>query len=133
MEISMIKSGIRKLRENAQVAYIGSVNEEGFPQIKGMLVLEHESMQTHYFSTNTSSKRVAQFLKIPGLPYTMWTIPKISIGARSLREPWRSAPITKPGLFSGGTGLNCIIRKALMTRITVYTNLLPRPSITIMD
>lgn len=83
MEISMIKSGIRKLRENAQVAYIGSVNEEGFPQIKGMLVLEHESMQTHYFSTNTSSKRVAQFLKIPGLPYTMWTIPKISIGARS--------------------------------------------------
>lgn len=65
MEISMIKSGIRSLRENAQVAYIASVNEEGFPQIKGMLALEHESMTTHYFSTNTSSKRVAQFRKNP--------------------------------------------------------------------
>lgn len=68
MEVIMnneIKSGIRALRENAQVAYVASVNEEGFPQIKGMLVIEHESMKTHYFSTNTSSKRVGQFLKNP--------------------------------------------------------------------
>ena len=62
---STIKTGIRKLRENAQVAYVGSVNGEGFPQIKGMLVLEHESMKTHYFSTNTSSRRVAQFRANP--------------------------------------------------------------------
>ena len=39
MEISLIKKGIRSLRENAQVAYVASVNGEGFPQIKGMLVL----------------------------------------------------------------------------------------------
>lgn len=65
MEMNIIKSGIRALRENAQVAYIASVSEEGFPQIKGMLVLEHESMKTHYFSTNTSSKRVSQFLRNP--------------------------------------------------------------------
>lgn len=56
---------IKKLRENAAVAYIGSVNEEGFPQIKGMLVTEHGDMKTHYFSTNTSSKRAGQFLKNP--------------------------------------------------------------------
>ena len=65
MEISLLKEGIRALRKNAQVAYVASVNEEGFPQIKGMLVLEHDSMKTHYFSTNTSSKRVAQFLQNP--------------------------------------------------------------------
>lgn len=65
MEMNQIKSEIRKLRENAQVAYIASVNEDGFPQIKGMLCLEHESIKVHYFSTNTSSKRVAQFLKNP--------------------------------------------------------------------
>lgn len=59
----IIKSEIRALRENAHVAYIGSVDENGFPQIKGMLVLEHDSMKTQYFSTNTSSKRVGQFLK----------------------------------------------------------------------
>ncbi len=62
---SIIKEGVRALRKNAQVAYVASVNEEGFPQIKGMLVPEHESMKIHYFSTNTSSKRVAQFLKNP--------------------------------------------------------------------
>lgn len=60
-----IKSDIRALRENANVAYIGSVNGNGFPQIKGMLVLEHDSMKTHYFSTNTSSKRVEQFRNNP--------------------------------------------------------------------
>lgn len=65
MELTMIKAGIRKLRENAQVAYIASVNEDGFPQIKGMLCLEHDSIKVHYFSTNTSSKRVSQFLKNP--------------------------------------------------------------------
>lgn len=60
-----IKSQIRKLRQKAQVAYVASVNEDGFPQIKGMLVLEHDSIKTHYFSTNTSSKRVKQFLNNP--------------------------------------------------------------------
>lgn len=60
-----IKSQIHQLRQEAQVAYVASVNEEGFPQIKGMLVVEHDSIKTHYFSTNTSSKRVKQFLNNP--------------------------------------------------------------------
>lgn len=60
-----IKKEIRELRQNANVAYIGSVNEYGYPQIKGMLVLEHDSMKTHYFSTNTSSHRVKQFMNNP--------------------------------------------------------------------
>ncbi len=60
-----IKSEIRALRNNAHVAYICSVDENGFPQTKGMLVLEHDDMKTQYFSTNTSSKRVGQFLKNP--------------------------------------------------------------------
>ena len=60
-----IKSDIRELRQKSNVAYIGSINGEGFPQIKGMLVLEHDSMKVHYFSTNTSSKRVEQFRNNP--------------------------------------------------------------------
>jgi len=60
-----IKSEIEALRKNCKEAYIGSVNEDGYPQIKGMLVLEHESLKTHYFSTKTSSKRAGQFLKNP--------------------------------------------------------------------
>lgn len=60
-----IKKEIRSLCCNSSVAFVGSVNAEGFPQIKGMLVCEHEDLKIQYFSTNTSSKRVSQFLKQP--------------------------------------------------------------------
>lgn len=60
-----IISEIIELRKNSEVAYVGSVNEAGIPQIKCMFVPEHESMKTHYFSTNTSSKRAGQFLNNP--------------------------------------------------------------------
>ena len=60
-----IKSEINNLRKNSAIAYVASVNESGFPQIKAMLVLEHDSLQTQYFSTNTSSRRVQQFRKNP--------------------------------------------------------------------
>ena len=60
-----IISEIKSLRENSPVAYVGSVNEAGFPQIKGMLVFEQGIIKTHYFSTNSGSKRVGQFLKNP--------------------------------------------------------------------
>jgi general stress protein 26 len=61
----IVKEEIRKLRGESDVAYVGSVNEDGFPQIKAMLVPEHESLKTQYFSTNVSSKRAGQFLKNP--------------------------------------------------------------------
>ena len=60
-----IKSEIRKLCENSTICYLASVNENGFPQIKAMLTVEHGNMKEHCFSTNASSKRVAQFLRNP--------------------------------------------------------------------
>jgi len=60
-----IKREIIKLRSESNIAYVASVNEAGFPQTKAMLVLEHDSIQTQYFSTNWSSKRVQQFLRNP--------------------------------------------------------------------
>ena len=60
-----IKKDIETLRKNADIAYVGSVNGEGFPQIKAMFVAEHEKIGTQLFSTNTSSKRAGQFLKNP--------------------------------------------------------------------
>jgi len=60
-----IKAEIRKLREESKIAYVASINAEGFPQVKAMMVLEHESLATHYFSTNTSSNRVSQFRNNP--------------------------------------------------------------------
>ena len=58
-----IKSDIKELRKNSKLAYVGSVSQEGFPQIKCMFVINDGDVRTHYFSTNTSSKRVGQFLE----------------------------------------------------------------------
>jgi len=60
-----IVNEIVSLRENSDTAYVASVSEEGFPQMKAMFVLERRNMRVHLFSTNTSSKRVGQFRKNP--------------------------------------------------------------------
>lgn len=59
------KNKIRGLRKNSKFAYVGSVNEEGFPQVKCMLTFKEEDVHVHHFSTNTSSKRVQQFKANP--------------------------------------------------------------------
>lgn len=60
-----VKREIRKLRQESEIAYITSVNGEGYPQVKGMLVLEHDELDVQYFSTNLSAKRTQQFLCNP--------------------------------------------------------------------
>ncbi len=60
-----IRAEIKKLRKDSKFAYIGSANEEGYPQVKCVFAIKSEDVRTHYFSTNTSSKRVAQFRENP--------------------------------------------------------------------
>ncbi|ABX42921.1 pyridoxamine 5'-phosphate oxidase family protein [Lachnoclostridium phytofermentans] len=57
-----IKNEINELVENAKVAYVSSVDGNGYPCIKAMLSLQHDDLFTHYFSTNVSSHRTQQFL-----------------------------------------------------------------------
>jgi general stress protein 26 len=48
------------------VSFIASVDEEGFPNMKAMLPpRKREGIHTFWFTTNTSSMRVAQFRKNP--------------------------------------------------------------------
>jgi general stress protein 26 len=44
---------------------VGSNGGEGFPNIKSMTKIETEGLKKIWFSTNTSSKRVAQFRENP--------------------------------------------------------------------
>lgn len=60
-----IRNEIIKLRKNSKTAFVSSVDENGCPTIKAMLVLENECIKTHYFSTNLSSRRTKQFMKNP--------------------------------------------------------------------
>lgn len=53
---------IGNIVDKQTVSFLGSVDEEGFPNIKAMLQpRKREGIRTFYFTTNTSSRRVAQF------------------------------------------------------------------------
>lgn len=57
---------IGNLIDKQSVSYISSVDEEGFPNTKAMLPpRKREGIQVFYFTTNTSSRRVAQYRKNP--------------------------------------------------------------------
>lgn len=59
-----VETTIGKLIDNQKVAFIASVDEEGFPNMKAMLPpRKREGIRSFYFTTNTSSMRVRQFLK----------------------------------------------------------------------
>jgi general stress protein 26 len=59
-----IKQTIGNLIDRQSVSFIGSVDDDGFPNLKAMLPPRiREEIKTFYFTTNTSSKRVAQYRK----------------------------------------------------------------------
>ncbi len=48
------------LVERSQIGMLGTNSEEGHPHIKAMIKAEAEDLKRVWFSTNTSSRRVAQ-------------------------------------------------------------------------
>lgn len=57
-----LQNSVNRLLEQQKTAFIGSIDQEGFPQVKAMLAPRvREGFHTFYFTTNTSSMRVAQF------------------------------------------------------------------------
>lgn len=54
-----------KLVESCAIAMLGTNGAEGHPNIKAMIKVEAEGIKTIWFSTNTSSKRVAQLRENP--------------------------------------------------------------------
>ena len=65
MMTEQIKHEIQTLVENAKNVYVSSVDENGYPNTKAMLSLQRDGLGIHYFSTNLSSKRAAQFQANP--------------------------------------------------------------------
>lgn len=62
MNLKRLESFINKRK----VSFIGSVDENGFPNIKAMLKPRHHNgLKEFYFSTNTSAMRTRQYLQNP--------------------------------------------------------------------
>lgn len=60
------ESTIGNLIERSGNALIGSMDDDGFPNVKAMFKPRvREGIRVFYFTTNTSSRRVQQFLKNP--------------------------------------------------------------------
>ena len=49
-----------ELADRAQIATLGTNGDGGYPNIKAMFKMENEGLKAIWFSTNTSSKGVAQ-------------------------------------------------------------------------
>jgi general stress protein 26 len=54
-----------ELIRNCNIALLGSVDGDGYPNIKAMIKVETEGLKTVWFSTNTSSKRISQLNSNP--------------------------------------------------------------------
>ncbi len=59
-----VKEGLN-LASRSGIAMLGTNGDDGFPNIKAMLKVENEGLKEIWFSTNTSSKRVAQIIRNP--------------------------------------------------------------------
>ena len=51
------------LADRSGIAMVGTNGDNGYPNIKAMLKMENEGLNRIWFSTNTSSKRVGQFVQ----------------------------------------------------------------------
>lgn len=61
-----VEKTVGNLIDKQGVAFIGSVAEDGFPNMKAMLPpRKREGLRVFYFTTNTSSRRVAQYRQDP--------------------------------------------------------------------
>lgn len=61
-----VEQTIGNLIDKAGISFIGSIDLDGFPNIKAMLLpRKREGIKYIYFSTNTSSMRVSQFKENP--------------------------------------------------------------------
>ncbi len=49
-----------QLVERSAICLLGTIGEDGFPNIKAVMNAKHEGMNRIWFSTNTSSRRVQQ-------------------------------------------------------------------------
>ncbi|MDR2036096.1 MAG: pyridoxamine 5'-phosphate oxidase family protein [Coriobacteriales bacterium] len=64
--LSGVQKNIEDLIDRQKTTLVSSVDEQGFPNTKAMLSpRKREGIKVFYFSTNTSSLRVAQFRKNP--------------------------------------------------------------------
>ena len=63
--------GIEQFIGRRRISFVCSVDHDGFPNVKAMLKpRKRNGLREFWFSTNTSSMRVRQYLENPGPAFT---------------------------------------------------------------
>ncbi|EIW18769.1 MULTISPECIES: pyridoxamine 5'-phosphate oxidase family protein [Pelosinus] len=63
-----VENTVGNLIDKVDVSFIGSIDSEGFPNMKAMLPpRKREGIRDIYFTTNTSSMRVRQYKECPNV------------------------------------------------------------------
>ncbi|UCG63279.1 MAG: pyridoxamine 5'-phosphate oxidase family protein [Candidatus Zixiibacteriota bacterium] len=65
MDEQEVRNACLDLIERSQIVIVGTVNTDGFPEIRAMLNMEHDGLREFWFSTNTSSRKIAQLKANP--------------------------------------------------------------------
>jgi general stress protein 26 len=91
-----------ELVDHSQIAMVGSNGDDGYPQIKAMLRAESQGLKHIWFSTNTSSRRVAQFRRDPKasvyfLDYLYWKGLMLVGDMEILQDPESRQRLWHPG------------------------------------
>ena len=77
--MSVAFNTLESLVDRQAVAFIDSVDAEGFPNMKAMLAPRvREGLEVFYFTTNTSSMRAAQYRRAGPTPAATPRQPSIS-------------------------------------------------------
>lgn len=50
---------------SSKIAMLGTIDEQGYPNVKALIKMENEGLKRIWFTTNKSSKRVSQLMRNP--------------------------------------------------------------------
>ena len=123
--MSVAFNTLESLVDRQAVAFIGSVDAEGFPNMKAMLAPRvREGLKVFYFTTNTSSMRAAQYRRNPkaavyfcdGGFFRRADAPRDDGGTGGRRQPAADLARGRYGVLSSGRGRSGLQRTAVYGR-----------------
>lgn len=97
--------------EKQKVAFITSVDKDGFPNMKAMLMPRKIDGNCFYFTTNTSSMRVSQYQQNEKASIYFLTKDVFAMKELCLSVQWRFWKMQKQNRISGGLVTACFIKK----------------------
>ena len=63
-EAEAIQKGLT-LADRSEICVLGTIDAEGYPNMRAMIKMENEGLKTIWFSTNTSSRKIGQLKSNP--------------------------------------------------------------------